>query len=105
MKEYELLYLVKPSLGNEEYEEIEKKVQGWVTKGNGQVVFSEKWGIRDLATKLSKFDRAYYIITRFEGTNETLRNVKNHIKINEDIFRHMIINTDSLPKMAKSKDV
>jgi len=105
MKEYEIMYLVKPNYGNEQYEEIEKKMLSWLEKGKGKIIFSEKWGLRDLATKLDKYDRAYYIITRFEGDNETLKNLKNQLKISEDIFRYMIIDAKSLPKIAKSKEV
>lgn len=104
MKEYEMMYLIKPNLDNEKYEELEQKVQGWIEKGKGKVVYSEKWGMRALATKLKKFDKAFYVITRFEGLNETLEYVNKQIRISENIFRYLIIDSKSLPKIAKSKE-
>lgn len=61
MKHYEVIYIVNPNLGDEDYKEVIKKFNDLVEKGGGTVVKVKEWGKQRLAYDIKKFDKGAYV--------------------------------------------
>jgi small subunit ribosomal protein S6 len=104
MKEYEILYIIKPNLGDEKYKEITEKIKEIITKNEGDAFDTKIIGMKTLAQPLSKFKQGYYVQIHFNATNNTLTKLQKHLEINEDVFRHLIVILDSIrPKKTNEK--
>ena len=54
MRQYETIYILKPSLSEEAYEEVIGKFNAIIEKNQGLVIKTEPWGERTLAYELKK---------------------------------------------------
>ncbi len=96
MKEYEILFILKPNLGEPAYKAFGEELQGWITGAKGEVVGFKPWGIRDLPSTFRKLDKAYYAECQFNGDNGVLDVLNRNLKVKEDAIRHMIVEMDSI---------
>ena len=51
----------------------------------------EEWGLMNLARKIKKYNKAFYIHYKFEGNKETLKEINKKIKVDGSIIRHLIV--------------
>lgn len=96
MKEYDILFIVKPNLGEEKYTQITDKFKEWITKNNGEIMGFNAWGHRPLYHTSNNTDQGYFIECQFKGDNKTLDSIKRNIAVNENFIRHLIVTLDSI---------
>ena len=65
MRHYEVIYIVNPNLGDEDYKEVIKKFNDLVEKGGGTVVKVKEWGKQRLAYDIRKFDKGTYVLLEY----------------------------------------
>lgn len=105
MKEYEILYIIKPNLDDETTSGIDESLKDVISKNDGEILFHNDWGIRDLATEFDKFTQGHYIQIQFKATNKTLDELREYIRVNEDILRHLIVDMKSVKKEFETEEV
>lgn len=103
-KEYDLVFIIKPNLADEEYSKLVDKVKEWLTKNQGEITLSNVMGSRELAQPLDRFSKGYYVHFQFMGTAKTVEVLKQNIKVTEVIFRHLLVTMDSLKSTRKSAE-
>ncbi len=96
MKAYEIIFLVKPTAGEEGYQKSVELVQKYIEETEGKVDSVDKWGVKPLPTVFDHFDKAYFTYMQFHATNATLEELQHRLSVSEDIFRHMIVTKDSV---------
>ncbi len=87
-RKYEVLLLLNPNLEKEDLEKLLKNVE---TKLGGSILKKEDWGVKDLAYKINKSKKGYYVLYYVETTSENIISLKEMIAINKDIIRPMIL--------------
>ena len=88
---YELVYIVKPSLSDEETERVLGKVDKTIENFGGDIIDVEKWGKRQLAYPIKDYDRGYYVLEHIRTTNgDFVRNLESFFRINEDVIRFLV---------------
>ncbi|SNR82452.1 30S ribosomal protein S6 [Desulfurobacterium atlanticum] len=87
---YETVYIMRPTLSEEEVEKVMEKVSGAVEKFNGEIIHTEKWGKKQLAYPINDYPMGYYVLLHIK-TNERdfVKNLENFFRINEDIIRFL----------------
>jgi small subunit ribosomal protein S6 len=95
-KEYEILYIIKPHLADENYTQHCEKFEKMVNENEGEIDFVKPLGIRDLATPIKKINQGYYIQSQFKATGKTLDKIQNKFAVDESIIRHLIVTMDSI---------
>ncbi len=66
-RRYETLMIFDPTLGVDGTEELIQKVREYVAGGEGRVLKTERWGLRDLAFELKGRRKGYYLILEYAG--------------------------------------
>jgi small subunit ribosomal protein S6 len=94
MRTYEVLYIVRPELSDEEVEKIAQEVEAMALEGGGNVVEKEIWGKRKLAYEVKGCTEGHYVLLRFEGQSEVLPKLTQHFKLSEQIIRDLIVHFD-----------
>ncbi len=90
-RSYELLYIVRPDLGEAELEEAINKFQKAVNDGGGRVVKIDEWGLRTLAYQIKHLDKGYYVFMEFQGTPDQVRKLEERLKLDENILRYQVV--------------
>ena len=93
---YENTLITKQDLPKSELDKIKEKYNDLINNNSGKVVKIEEWGLLNLATKIRKYNKGFYIHYKFEGNKETLNEINKKIKIDGSIIRHLIVKYKTL---------
>ena len=104
---YENTLITKQDLPKSELDKIKEKYNDLINNNSGKVVKIEEWGLLNLATKIRKYNKGFYIHYKFEGNKETLNEINKKVKVDGSIIRHLIVkykNLDTKNEYFKKKD-
>ncbi|MGL5330037.1 MAG: 30S ribosomal protein S6 [Peptostreptococcaceae bacterium] len=90
MKNYELVYVVKPNADEEAREAVMNKVKEVVATA-GEIVNVDVWGNKKLAYPIAKFNEGHYVLVNFKSAVDVPKEIDRNLKINENVIRHMIV--------------
>ena len=90
MRNYELVFVVKPNTDEEAREAVLNKVKE-VVATEGEVVKVDVWGTRKLAYPIAKFNEGHYVLVNFKAGVDVPKEIDRNLKINENVIRHMIV--------------
>ena len=95
MTNYEVMYIINPTLDDEKKNATVEKVQEIVTSAGGEVTKVDVWGMRKLAYPIEKKEEGYYVVMEFQAGPELPKEMSRRMRISDDIMRHQIINNDA----------
>ena len=96
MSFYENTIVAKQDLPKSELEKIKEKYTTLINNNKGKVLKIEEWGLMNLSRKIKKYNKAFYIHYKFEGSSDTLKEINKKIKVDGSIIRHLIVKYKSL---------
>jgi len=96
MSFYENTLVTKQDLGKTELEKIKEKYNDIINNNSGKVIKIEEWGLLNLARKIKRYKKGFYIHYKFEGSKETLDEINKKIKIDSSIIRHLVVKYKNL---------
>ena len=100
MKHYELLFILKPTLTEEEVKAKVDFVKEVITKNGGQIARVEEMGTRKLAYKIEKYERGVYFVIYFTAPSELIAELTRNIRITEDIIRFLVVKYENKREIA-----
>ncbi len=90
MRFYETVFVLKPTLTEEEINSNVESVQEFISKNNGEVFNVEKWGRKELAYPILNFKSGYYFLINFKTENTQLPALlENNMRLNENVIRFL----------------
>ena len=91
MKKYEIMFIVRPTLGEEEVKAVAKNFQDIITNNGSKVVDVKDMGQRELAYDIKKFKSGhYYVLTVESSDDKAIKEFDRLALISNDIIRHLI---------------
>ena len=96
MSFYENTLVPKQDLGKTELEKIKEKYNEIINNNSGKVIKIEEWGLLNLARKIKRYKKGFYIHYKFEGSKETLNEINKKIKVDSSIIRHLVVKYKNL---------
>ena len=95
MKNYELMFVIKPTLTEEEMKAGIDTVLNSLTASGGEIAVNKDMGVRKLAYEIEKQKRGYYFVSYFTTNPDSITEIERLLRINENILRFMTIKYDS----------
>jgi len=96
---YETLFVVKPTLTEEEIAAQITKVKDVLAKEGAELVGTQDMGMRKLAYMVDKHARGYYTVLFYKAAGSTIEELERNIKNNEDIIKFLTV------KYSKNKEI
>ena len=93
MTNYELMFIIDPTLEDEKKEATVETVKG-IIEADGTVGEVDVWGLRKLAYPIQKKNEGYYVVVTFQASPELPKELDRRLRISEVVMRHPIINKD-----------
>ena len=93
MTNYELMFIIDPTLEDEKKEATVETVKG-IIEADGTVGEVDVWGLRKLAYPIQKKNEGYYVVVTFQASLELPKELDRRLRISEVVMRHLIINKD-----------
>jgi|TARA_X000001036_G_C20560602_1_gene758293 small subunit ribosomal protein S6 len=88
---YENTIIAKQDLAEKELKSLKEKYNEIINNSSGKVIKIEDWGLLNLANKIKKYKKGFYIHYKFEGNGETLKEIEKKIKVDGTIIRHLTV--------------
>ncbi len=89
MRDYELVYVVKPVLDDETREGVQNRIKEIIEANGGEVTKVDALGNRKLAYPIDKFTEGFYTLVNFKASVAFPNELDRKWKLNENVLRHM----------------
>lgn len=91
MAKYEVLYILSPSITDEEREATITKFKDYVENNGGKVDAIDKWGLKQLAYPIKFKKEGHYVLMTYNAPAESSIAMGKLMLITENILRHIIV--------------
>ena len=91
MNKYEIMFIVKADIAEEEVANVVKSFERIITDMGGKILNSKDLGQKKLAYEIEKQVRGYYHLLNVECESKAVKEFDRKALIDERILRHLII--------------
>jgi small subunit ribosomal protein S6 len=99
VKNYELVYVIRPDITDQDLGTVRTEVKNRVTALNGIIDKEDIWGKRQLAFEIKDFTEGNYTLLRVQLPPEAPVKLRDQLKIDERVIRFMLTVSDRKPKV------
>ena len=96
MRDYELVVVLSPSLGDEGFPASIERISGVIQGNGGEIKNVDQWGRRRLAYPIKRNLEGYYAVTKFAAEPTAIRPLEANLDLAEDVLRHLVIKLDNI---------
>ena len=91
MRKYEIMFIVRPTLGEDEIKDVIKNFGKILTSNGAKIIAEKDMKQRELAYEIKNFKSGYYYVYKIEAKDDkAIREFDRLALINKDIVRHLI---------------
>lgn len=91
MRRYETIFVLRPDLGEAALRQSIKRIEDVVVHGGGEMVETEEWGVRELAYRVKRERRGYYVRLDYVAPGAALNEVERNLKLMDDVLRYLSV--------------
>ena len=91
MRDYEILYIVRPDLEDDKVQDVVKRVNTLISRAGGSSDQTSLWGKRKLAYEVKHQREGSYVLQDFKIDPGRVPELESALKISEDVLRHLIV--------------
>ena len=99
MNNYETLYVLKPTLTDEETAANIAKIEEILVKNGAEILATDKMGMRRLAYPVEKNERGVYTSVYFKAEGTLINELERNLKFNEEVIKYLTV------RYTKQKEV
>jgi len=93
MRRYELIYILRPGLGEEQINNITEYTNQIILDEKGTIIDFNKWGMKKLAYTIKKETQGYYVYCEFAGTPAAVAEIERKFRIDDGVLKYLTIKT------------
>ncbi len=93
MKKYEIMYILRAELSEEERSAEMEVLHKIITDLGGNVVSvdTENWGLRNFAYPINDILKGFYVVINVEAEVNAISEFERIAKFNKNVIRHLVI--------------
>jgi small subunit ribosomal protein S6 len=101
MRKYEIIFLVRPDVAEEELDKLIAQMDGVVTSTGGKVEKVDKLGRRRLAYRVAGHREGHYVLFLLEALGDTVREFERRLKVTDSVIKYLTVRVDEDLKRAE----
>jgi small subunit ribosomal protein S6 len=94
VREYELMTVFRPDLGEEGIQQANEKLDGAIAARGGEITNTDVWGQRRMAYPINDFRDGVYRLSKLQLDPTATAELERILRLNDQILRHMLIRLD-----------
>lgn len=94
IREYEMVYVLNPTLGEESVTTLQERVKDLV-EANATELQIEDWGRKKLAYEIEDQREGLYALATFKAEEHAPREIERILRITDGVLRYLIIRKES----------
>ena len=101
---YEIMFIVRPDVEEDELDKLIETFSGYVTGGGGTVKTTEKMGRRRLAYTVKKFNDGFYVLLVVDAPASLVSEIERRLRVSDPVIKFLTVRMDEEDKrVAKIK--
>ena len=104
MTKYESMLIARQDLGQSQVNDIVATLSDAIKKEGGEVVNVDNWGLKNLAYRIKKNRKGYYVVLNISAPANAIFEYERLARLNEDIIRFMTVKVDEFNTASASSD-
>jgi small subunit ribosomal protein S6 len=96
-RSYELMFIVRPDMVEEELNKLISTLGSSVTSAGGTIK-SEVWGKRRLAYTVNRFNDGIFVLLIIEGAGSIVHELERRLRVTEPVIKFLTVRTDEETK-------
>lgn len=102
MELYESLFIIRPSVTDEDTNALIDKMKGVAEKSGAQFIKSENWGRKKLAYEVRRERKGTYVYFYFKAPNNTVAELEHAYRLEDNIIKFLTVHLDQelVPRRA-----
>jgi small subunit ribosomal protein S6 len=103
MRIYEVIFILKPDLPEEEIEQVVELVKTTITSDGGTIDKVDHWGKRKLAYRVQRHAEGYYVLVQYslEGSAALAKEVERRLRVSDPVIKFLTVRVDEDLKRAE----
>lgn len=103
---YESIFIVRPSLSDEDTSKIIEKVKGVLEKSGAAILKVENWGKRKLAYEIERERKGTYVYLYFEAKGDVISELERSYRLDDSVMKFLTVKLKKkeVPQAHKSPD-
>lgn len=93
MRRYELIYILRPGVGEEQINSISDYTTQIISDNSGTIIDLNRWGMKKLAYAIKKETQGFYIYCEFAGTPAAVSEIERRFRIDDAVLKYLTIKT------------
>ncbi len=95
MRNYELVFIVRPDISEDDVNSTVERVKKWVTDLGNEVVSVDQWGRRRLAYPINDQREGRYFLLNVSLNTDTIGELERNLKLNVSVLRYLLVRAES----------
>ena len=96
MNKYESVLIARQDLGASQVNTLVDELKNVISAQGGEVVRVDNWGLKNLAYRIKKNRKGYYVVLNISAPASTIAEYERVMRFNEDVIRYMTVKVDEL---------
>ena len=101
MNNYETLYVLKPTLTDEETAANIAKIEEILVREGAEILATNNMGMRKLAYPVEKNERGVYTIIYFKAEGTLINELERNLKFNEEVIKYLTVRYTKKQEVAQ----
>ena len=107
MNKYELVCILDPQVGENDFDEVVERYENYLTSNGAEMAHIDRWGMRQLAYTspgLKKRRQGYYVLYQFTAEPTLISPLEQDLKLDEGVLRYLVVSVQGeflrVPQLA-----
>jgi small subunit ribosomal protein S6 len=94
MRNYEVVFIVRPDVTDEDVDKLISQMEGVVEGAGGKMEKTEKLGRRRLAYRVRRQREGHYVLFKLQGNGDTVKEFERRLKVTDAVIKFLTVRTD-----------
>ena len=104
MANYESVLIARQDLGASQVNSLVSDLSEVIKKEGGEVVKVDNWGLKNLAYRIKKNRKGYYVLLNIVAPAKAIAEYERLIRLNEDVIRYMTVRVEEFNNEVSSDE-
>ena len=104
MANYESVLIARQDLGASQINTLVSELSEVIKKEGGEVVKVDNWGLKNLAYRIKKNRKGYYVLLNIVAPAKAVAEYERLVRLNEDIIRYMTVRVEDFNNDVASEE-
>ena len=102
---YESIFIVRPSLSDEDTEKVLGKMKGVLEKSGATLVKLENWGRKKLAYEVKRERKGTFVYLNFESSGNAVGDLERSYRFEDSIIKFMTVKQEESANQKQKSEV